>query len=84
MKRPFPISHLIPFWPTKSWTSLLTSQAATRPRRIVIMLPAMGDTIKGNKSAGELYYTNSTYLNVSEPINPIDKVKKAFSAGLVS
>ncbi len=32
--------------------------------------------IKGNKSAGELYYTNSTYLNVSEPINPIDKVKK--------
>jgi anaerobic ribonucleoside-triphosphate reductase len=32
--------------------------------------------IKGNKSAGELYYTNSTYLNVSVPINPIDKVKK--------
>jgi ribonucleoside-triphosphate reductase len=32
--------------------------------------------IKGNKSAGEIYYTNSTYLNVSVPINPIDKVKK--------
>ncbi|MCK4267050.1 MAG: anaerobic ribonucleoside-triphosphate reductase, partial [Thermoplasmata archaeon] len=32
--------------------------------------------IKGNKSAGEIYYTNSTYLNVSEEMNPIDKVKK--------
>jgi anaerobic ribonucleoside-triphosphate reductase len=31
--------------------------------------------IKGNKSAGELYYTNSTYLNVSAKLNPIDKVK---------
>jgi anaerobic ribonucleoside-triphosphate reductase len=32
--------------------------------------------IKGNKSNGEIYYTNSTYLNVGVPINPIDKVKK--------
>jgi ribonucleoside-triphosphate reductase len=31
--------------------------------------------IKGNKSAGELYYTNSTYLNVSAKLNPIEKVK---------
>jgi ribonucleoside-triphosphate reductase len=31
--------------------------------------------IKGNKSAGEIYYTNSTYLNVSAPLNPIEKVK---------
>ena len=32
--------------------------------------------IKGNKGAGELYYTNSTYLNVSAEMNPIDKVKQ--------
>lgn len=31
--------------------------------------------IKGIKGTGEIYYTNSTYLNVSAPINPIDRVK---------
>jgi len=31
--------------------------------------------VKGMKETGEIYYTNSTYLNVSEPINPIDRVK---------
>lgn len=31
--------------------------------------------IKGMKETGEIYYTNSTYLNVSEKINPIDRVK---------
>ena len=31
--------------------------------------------IKGNKSAGELYYTNSTYLNVSTEMSPIERVK---------
>ncbi len=31
--------------------------------------------VKGMKETGEIYYTNSTYLNVSEKINPIDRVK---------
>lgn len=32
--------------------------------------------IRGNRSSGEIYYTNSTYFNVSEQINPIDRIKK--------
>jgi len=32
--------------------------------------------VKGNMETGELYYTNSTYFNVSHPMNPIDKVKQ--------
>jgi anaerobic ribonucleoside-triphosphate reductase len=32
--------------------------------------------IKGNISQKEIYYTNSTYFNVSWPINPIDRVKQ--------
>ena len=32
--------------------------------------------IRGNKSTGEIYYTNSTYINVGVEQNPIDKVKK--------
>jgi len=32
--------------------------------------------VKGNLETGELYYTNSTYFNVSRPMNPIDKVKQ--------
>ena len=32
--------------------------------------------VKGNPSLGEVYYTNSTFLNVSEPISPIERVKK--------
>jgi len=31
--------------------------------------------MKGIKGTGEIYYTNSTYLNASASINPIDKVK---------
>ena len=31
--------------------------------------------VKGMKETGEIYYTNSTYLNVAEKINPIDRVK---------
>lgn len=31
--------------------------------------------IKGNPESGEVYYTNSTYLNVGAPINPIDRVR---------
>jgi ribonucleoside-triphosphate reductase len=32
--------------------------------------------LKGLREAGEIYYTNSTYLNISEPINSITRVKK--------
>jgi ribonucleoside-triphosphate reductase len=31
--------------------------------------------IKGNKSNGEIYYTNSTYLNVGAPISAIERTK---------
>ncbi|MCX7770794.1 MAG: anaerobic ribonucleoside-triphosphate reductase [Proteobacteria bacterium] len=34
-----------------------------------------GRTVKGDISRGEIYYTNSTYLNVSHPINPIDRIR---------
>ncbi|MFA5313254.1 MAG: anaerobic ribonucleoside-triphosphate reductase [Methanomassiliicoccales archaeon] len=33
-------------------------------------------TVKGNKGAGEIYYTNSTYLNVGANISAIDRVKQ--------
>ena len=32
--------------------------------------------IKGDKKTNEIYYTNSTYFNVSHPMNPIDRVKQ--------
>jgi anaerobic ribonucleoside-triphosphate reductase len=32
--------------------------------------------VKGNLGTGEVYYTNSTFLNVSLPISPIERVKK--------
>ena len=32
--------------------------------------------VKGSKGTGEIYYTNSTYMNVSAPISPIERVKK--------
>jgi len=31
--------------------------------------------VKGNKATNEIYYTNSTYFNVSHPINPVDRVR---------
>jgi len=31
---------------------------------------------KGNQSTSEIYYTNSTYFNVSHPMNPVDRVKR--------
>lgn len=34
-----------------------------------------GRTVKGDISRGEIYYTNSTYLNVSHPMNPIDRIR---------
>jgi ribonucleoside-triphosphate reductase len=30
--------------------------------------------VKGNQATGEVYYTNSTYFNVSHKMNPIDRV----------
>jgi len=32
--------------------------------------------VKGNIESRELYYTNSTYFNVSHAMNPVDKVEK--------
>jgi len=32
--------------------------------------------VKGDKSRGEIYYTNSTYMNISAPVSPIERVKK--------
>ncbi len=32
--------------------------------------------VKGSMERGEVYYTNSTYLNVSAPVSPIERVKK--------
>ncbi len=36
--------------------------------------PSSGKTVKGDISSGEVYYTNSTHLNVSTPMNPIERV----------
>jgi len=36
--------------------------------------PASGRVVKGDISSGEVYYTNSTHLNVSAPMNPIERV----------
>ncbi len=33
-------------------------------------------TVKGNYALGEIYYTNSTYFNVSHGYNPLERVKK--------
>ena len=39
--------------------------------------PAFADkVIKGHPATGEFYYTNSTYFNVSHPMNPIDRVRE--------
>jgi len=39
--------------------------------------PAQAErVVKGNLQAGEVYYTNSTFLNVSHPLSPIERVKK--------
>jgi len=36
--------------------------------------PASGRVVKGDVSSGEVYYTNSTHLNVKNHINPIESV----------
>jgi len=38
--------------------------------------PASGHVVKGDISRGEIYYSNSTYLNVGNVMNPIDRVYK--------
>jgi len=38
--------------------------------------PRSGHIVKGDISRGEVYYTNSTYLNVGSVLNPIDRVRK--------
>ncbi len=38
--------------------------------------PKSGHIVKGDLARGEVYYTNSTHLNVSAPINPIERVKQ--------
>jgi ribonucleoside-triphosphate reductase len=37
---------------------------------------AAGRFVKGDAGRGEVYYTNSTYLNVGAPVNPIERVRK--------
>ncbi|MCL2607775.1 MAG: anaerobic ribonucleoside-triphosphate reductase [Methanomassiliicoccaceae archaeon] len=34
-----------------------------------------GSVVKGNRETGELYYTNSTYINVSADVSPIERTK---------
>lgn len=36
--------------------------------------PASGRAVKGDIASGEVYYTNSTHLNVKNHINPIERV----------
>jgi len=36
--------------------------------------PASGRVVKGDISSGEVYYTNSTHLNVKNHVNPIERV----------
>lgn len=38
--------------------------------------PRSGYAVKGDISRGEVYYSNSTYLHVASPLNPIDRVRK--------
>lgn len=38
--------------------------------------PLAAHMVKGDVSRGEIYYTNSTHLNVSVPMNPIERVQK--------
>jgi hypothetical protein len=38
--------------------------------------PKSGHIVKGDISKGEVYYTNSTYLNNSAVLNPIERVRQ--------
>jgi ribonucleoside-triphosphate reductase len=35
-----------------------------------------GFFVKGDADRGQVYYTNSTYLNVGAPVNPIERVRR--------
>ena len=37
--------------------------------------PAAGHFVKGDLTRGEIYYTNSTHLHVSAPVNPMERVE---------
>jgi anaerobic ribonucleoside-triphosphate reductase len=37
---------------------------------------AAANVVKGNQATGEIYYSNSTYFNVSHQMNPIDRVRE--------
>lgn len=37
--------------------------------------PLAGHVVKGDISRGEIYYTNSTHMNLSAPLNPIERVR---------
>jgi len=37
--------------------------------------PLAGHVVKGDISRGEIYYTNSTHMNISAPLNPIERVR---------
>lgn len=36
--------------------------------------PSSGRVVKGDITSGEVYYTNSTHINVRHPMNPIERV----------
>jgi ribonucleoside-triphosphate reductase len=38
--------------------------------------PEAGHQVKGSIARGEIYYTNSTHLNCSAPLNPMDKAAR--------
>ncbi len=38
--------------------------------------PVASGIVKGDLAANNIYYTNSTYFNISHPMNPIDRVVK--------
>jgi len=38
--------------------------------------PASGHFVKGDLSKGEIYYNNSTFYNISAPMNPFERVKQ--------
>jgi ribonucleoside-triphosphate reductase len=40
------------------------------------LFPEAQQVVKGNLSLDEIYYTNSTLLNVAAPVDPIDRIKK--------
>jgi ribonucleoside-triphosphate reductase (formate) len=57
------------------------SPAETTPYRFARLdlkyfSPEAGHFVKGNIAKGEVYYTNSTHLSVSAPVDPMERVMK--------